>query len=116
MIVHVVLLTPRPDLSAADRADAIVTLARTTAAVPDVRRFRIGRRVRHGLPGYEQRMKSAYEIALLLELDDLEALARYLRAPAHTALGHLFAGATSEAIAYDYEMVEAVEAGRLFPA
>jgi hypothetical protein len=114
VIVHVVLLTPRPDLSVADRAAAIDTLAKTTAAVPEVRRFRIGRRVRHGLPGYEQHMKAAYEIALLLELDDLAALTRYLRAPAHSALSHLFASATSEAIAYDYDVVEAVDAGRVW--
>jgi hypothetical protein len=114
VIVHVVLLTPRPDLTAADRAAAIAALANTTAAVPEVRRFRIGRRVRHGLPGYEQHMRAAYEIALLLELDDLAALTRYLRTPAHSALGHLFATATSEAIAYDYDVVEAIDAARVW--
>ena len=89
------------------------TLARVTSAVPEIRRFRIGRRVRHGLPGYEQSMVQDYEFALILEFDDVEALGRYLKAPAHSALGRLFATATAAALAYDYEIVEAADAARL---
>jgi hypothetical protein len=37
-------------------------------------------------------------------VDDLEALKRYLQAPAHAALGELFSRATSAALAYDYDM------------
>jgi hypothetical protein len=42
-------------------------------------------------------------IALILEFDEVDALKRYLTAPAHDALGHLFFTATSAALAYDYE-------------
>lgn len=104
--MHVVLLTLRSDLAAAERSAAIDTLSRVTSEIPDVQRFRIGRRVRHALPGYEQQMKEDYQLALLLEVEDLDALKRYLQAPAHRALGRLFSAATTNAIAYDYEIVD----------
>jgi hypothetical protein len=37
-------------------------------------------------------------------VDDIAALTRYLRAPAHRALGDLFSTATQAALAYDYDM------------
>jgi hypothetical protein len=113
VIAHVVLLQPRANLSAADRQAALGTLARAASLVPDIRRFRIGRRVRHGLHGYEQTMAQDYEFALIIEFDNVEALKRYLQAPAHSALGHLFATATAAALAYDYEIVEPADAERL---
>ena len=103
MIAHIVLLQPRPDLTAAQRGEALATLERAAADVPEIRNFRLGRRVKHGLPGYEQLMPQDFEFALIIEVDDVEALKRYLRAPAHVALGQLFYTATSAALAYDYE-------------
>ena len=103
MIAHIVLLQPRPDLTDAQRQDAVVTLERAAADVPEIRSFRLGRRVKHGLPGYEQLMPQDFEFALIIEVDDVEALKRYLQAPAHVALGQLFYAATSAALAYDYE-------------
>jgi hypothetical protein len=103
VIAHIVLLQPRPDLTEAQRHDALAMLERAAADVPEIRRFRLGRRVMHGLPGYEQQMSQNFEFALIIELDDVEALRRYLRAPAHAALGQLFYTATSAALAYDYE-------------
>lgn len=114
MIAHVVLLTPRADLSPADRAHAIRTLASAASNAPDILRYRIGRRVRHGLPGYEQHMQQNYELALMMEFEDLDALRRYLTAPAHGALGHLFLAATSAALAYDYEIVDGVDGAALW--
>ena len=104
MIAHIVLLQPRPDLTADERHAALDTLSRAAAEVPEIRRFRLGRRVKHGLPGYEQQMAQDYEFALIVEVDDVAALTRYLQAPAHRALGHLFATATAAALAYDYDM------------
>jgi hypothetical protein len=104
VIAHVVLLRPRPGLTGDERRAALDTLARATADVPEIRSVRLGRRVRHGLPGYEQRMTEDYEFALIVEVDDLPALTRYLQAPAHRALGSLFSTATASALAYDYDM------------
>ena len=104
MIAHIVLLQPRADLTDEQRRAALETLAHAAANVPEIRSFRLGRRVTHGLPGYEQLMAVDYEFALVIEVDDVAALTRYLRAPAHEALGHLFSTATTAALAYDYEM------------
>ena len=107
MIAHIVLLQPRADLTAAQRQHALDTLARAAADVPEIRRFRMGRRVKHGLPGYEQ-LCPDFEFALIIEVDDVAALTRYLQAPAHAALGDLFYRATSSALAYDYALDEIV--------
>jgi hypothetical protein len=101
VIAHIVLLQPRPDLTDTQRAEAFETIRRSARHLPDVR-LRVGRRVKHGLPGYEQLMATDFEFALIVEVDDVDALKRYLQAPAHTALGELFYTATSAALAYDY--------------
>lgn len=106
MIVHIVLLQPRLDLTEAQRTAALAAIERAARNLPDVRRFRFGRRIRHGLPGYEQMMRTDYEIALIIEVDDEAALKRYLAAPAHGAIGDLFTTATAAALAYDYEMID----------
>ena len=102
MIAHLVLLQPKPELTDTQRAEAIDTMRRSAADIPEIRRFSLGRRVKHGLPGYEQRMPQDFEFALIVEVDDVDALKRYLQAPAHDALAHLFYTATSAALAYDY--------------
>jgi hypothetical protein len=104
MIAHIVLLQPNTDMTEAQRAEALETIRRSTAGIPEIRRFRLGRRVRHGLPGYEQLMPQDFEFALIIEVDDIDALKRYLQAPGHVALGQLFYTATAAALAYDYEM------------
>lgn len=108
MIAHLVLVQPRPDLTEDERRGALETLKRAAADVPEIRSLRIGRRVTHGLPGYEQQMQQDYEFALIIEVDDLPALTRYLQAPAHRALGDLFSTATAAALAYDFDMTEIV--------
>ena len=106
MIAHIVLLQPRPDLTAAQREDALAALRIAAGRVPEIRSLRLGRRVKHGLPGYEQTMRQDFEYALIVEVDDIDALKRYLEAPAHDTLGDLFARATSAALAYDYALEE----------
>jgi len=103
VIAHIVLLQPKPDLTDTQRADALETIRTSAANIPDVRRFRLGRRVKHGLPGYEQLMPQDFQFALIVEVDDVDALKRYLQAPAHDALAHLFYTATAAALAYDYD-------------
>ena len=106
MIAHVVLLQPKAELTAQQRADALETIRRSASKIPEIRRFHIGRRVKHGLPGYEQQMEHDFEFAMIVEVDDVDALKRYLSAPAHGALGQLFRTATAAALSYDYEMAD----------
>lgn len=104
MIVHVVLFQPREHLAEADRAQVLDDLRRAAATIPSVRRFRLGRRLKHGLPGYEQTMIDNYEFAALIEFDDAEGLATYLQHPSHQAIGAHFTIAAQRALAYDYDV------------
>jgi hypothetical protein len=104
MIAHIVLLQPRETLTPDERHAALEALSQSAATIPGITRFRIGRRVRHGLPGYEQQMATDFQLALLLEFDSVDALTAYLTAPAHDAIGNLFVTATAAALAYDYEL------------
>ncbi len=113
MITHVVLLQPQGALSIEQRRSVLETIETSTAHCPSVRGCRIGRRVRHGLAGYEQGMREDYEYALLLDFDGLEGLREYLTHPAHAQLGDLFTSAAATALAYDYEMLDVREAHTL---
>ena len=108
MIVHVVLFSPKPDLSESDRRKVLDALAAAATGIPSIRRLRVGKRVKHGLPGYEQAMRDDYEFAVMIEFDDVEGLKAYLRHPAHAAAGHHFTASASKALAYDYEVSESL--------
>jgi hypothetical protein len=104
MIVHVVLFSPRPDLSAPDREALLDALQTASKNIPSIKRLRVGRRVKHSLPGYEQLMHDDYEFTVLIEFDNVEGLKDYLQHPAHAAAGHHFMASASKALAYDYEV------------
>ena len=107
MISHLVLFKPRPDMTAADRDHLLQALSTAAVDIPTIRSFRVGRRIRHGRPGYEQMMTEDFEYALMLEFDDLEGLTAYLTHPNHGALARAFGpSAAAAALAYDYEIVE----------
>ena len=113
MIVHVVLFSPRADLSKADRRGLLDALVAASDEIPSIRSFRVGKRVRHGLPGYEQMMPEDFEFLVIIEVDALEALKGYLMHPSHAAFGAHFTQSSSAALAYDYEMVDVADAMRL---
>ena len=113
MIAHVILFKPKDGLAAGDRQAVLSSLQNAAAAIPAVRRFRVGRRVRHGLPGYEQAMPENFEYLVLIEVDDLPALVSYLAHPAHAAFGQHFTQSAAAALAYDYELVDAADAATL---
>ena len=112
MIAHIVLLQPRPELTEQQRSDALGMLTRAAADVPEIRRFKIGRRVKHGLPGYEQMMPE-FDFAAVIEFDDVDGLRAYLQHPAHEAVGKHFSASASAALAYDYEMWNLADAAKL---
>jgi hypothetical protein len=106
MIAHVILFTPRPDMTGAERQAVLKTLEVAAAAIPTISRIRVGARIRHGRPGYEQVMKEDFEYAVIIEFDTLEDLAAYLAHPQHAAIGKHFSESAAAALAYDYEMVD----------
>ena len=108
MIVHVVLFSPKADLPDADRSALLAALRTAAKNIPSIKRLRLGKRVKHALPGYEQMMRDDYEFALMLEFDDVDGLKSYLQHPAHAAAGHHFTASAARSLAYDYEISESL--------
>jgi hypothetical protein len=114
MIAHVILFAPKADLSDGTREELLSGLAAAAASIPSIRRFRVGARVTHGLPGYEQLMREPYAFAVIIEFDDVAGLKAYLEHPAHKGLGAHFTTSASHSLAYDYELIE-IPTGRQEP-
>lgn len=106
MIIHTVLFQPRENLTEEATAKLLDDLRHAAASISSIRRFRIGRRLKHGLPGYEQAMHDAYAFATFIEFDDAEGLKTYLQHPSHQAIGAHFTISAQRALAYDYEIIE----------
>jgi hypothetical protein len=103
VISHIVLFAPAAALSADEEQALAETIRQGVERCPTVRACRMGRRVRHGLRGYEQEMSVDYRYSLILEFDDVEGLKAYLTHPAHEQLGRVFGGGAA-ALGYDYEV------------
>ena len=108
MVAHVVLFTPKATLSADERAAFLGTLHATFAAVPDIARVRVGRRLVSTRP-YEQ-LGEHYAYIALLEFDSPDELRRYLEHPAHDALADAFYLSLERAEVGDFELVNDVGA------
>jgi Stress responsive A/B Barrel Domain len=113
VITHLVLMKPRPDLSAADRETFVAAFERALREIPSIRSVRVGRRIVHGA-GYEQTAPDLEYVASI-DFDDVAALQAYLRHPAHEELGVRFGTSLSWALVADFEVggIEALRAGRL---
>ncbi|MEO6212098.1 MAG: Dabb family protein [Vicinamibacterales bacterium] len=101
------LFEPRDEFNDATRAVFLEKIRAAATEIRSIRRFRVGRRVVHRLPGYEQAMTADYGYAAIIEFDDLGGLMEYLRHAAHAALGDYFALAAKRALAYDFELADA---------
>jgi hypothetical protein len=106
MIAHVILFKPKADMSLEDRQSVLDGLASAAVDIKSVRSLRVGRRVRHGRPGYEQAMPQDFEYAVIVEFDDVAGLTAYLEHPRHGAIAEHFGRSATAALAYDYEMIE----------
>ena len=111
MVSHVVLMTPRGDLSEVERDALIDAFTRATRDIQTIRRVSIGRRVRHGA-GYEASAPDA-DYLVVIDFDTVDDLQAYLRHPAHAELGARFNDSLSAAMVYDFEIagVDALRAG-----
>jgi hypothetical protein len=113
MIAHVILFKPKPELGSAERAAILRALTSAAREIPGVQQFRVGRRIRHGLPSYEQAMREDFEFVVIIEVESVEALKAYLMHPSHAAFGSHFTQSAAAALAYDYEVVDAADAASL---
>jgi tRNA(Leu) C34 or U34 (ribose-2'-O)-methylase TrmL len=103
MVFHVVLFRPRTDLETGARADLVEALETALQRIPSIRRFNVGRRIRHDA-GYEALMPIDLEYGAVIEFDDLAGLQEYLHHPAHQALGRQFMSSLESSAIYDYQM------------
>ena len=104
MTTHVVLFTPRPDLSDAQRSELAATLASSLDEIPSVRRYQVGRRIRLGT-AYDREAALDFAFLVVIDFDDQNGLVAYLRHPRHEALGQLFYSTSQLAAAADFETV-----------
>jgi len=116
VIVHVILFNPAEHLDADTKREILAGLASVAKEIPSVIRCRVGRRTRHGLPGYEQMMREDYAYAVIVEFADMAGLKAYLAHPSHARIGAHFAASASRSLACDYEMVEAADLEALVDA
>jgi len=112
MLFHVVLFRPRADLSAAERAGLVAALEAALGRIPSIRRFSLGRRIRHGAR-YESLMQADLGYGAVLEFDDLAGLQAYLGDPAHAALGTRFTESVEASAIYDYQVQDREDLRRL---
>jgi hypothetical protein len=103
MLFHIVLFSPRPDLTAADHASLVEALESALQRIPSIRKFNVGRRVTHGA-AYERLMPVPLDYAAVIEFDDLAGLEEYLEHPAHQALGARFMASLETSAIFDYQM------------
>ena len=115
MIVHVVMIEPRADLSERELTTALQDLEKAASEIRAISRLRVGRRIRHGLPGYEQAMTRDYSYLALIEFEDARGLQEYLQHPAHEVLSRHFASLGATSLAYDYDVWDASMAVNALP-
>jgi Stress responsive A/B Barrel Domain len=106
MIAHVVLLSPRSDLTPEQEERLIAGVERAAREIPSIQAVRVGRRIRHGQT-YEEHMAADFGFCVIFEFEDLAGLQAYLQHPAHQDLGARFYDSMAAALAYDYEMGDA---------
>ena len=90
MIAHIVLFTPKPEVT----TDAVRSFAQAVldvcGSVPSIQRAMIGKAISVD-PGYTRAMgHSTYKYAAVLEFAHSAALIDYLKHPDHAKLGRLF--------------------------
>lgn len=103
MFSHLVLMTPRADLSRDDRRAFIASFEGAIREIPTVRTVRVGERVTHGA-SYERLPLPPAQYIVAIDFDDLAGLQAYLRHPAHEELGTRFYVSLSSALVYDFDV------------
>lgn len=108
MVAHVVLYRLRADVTPGERAQFNTALVNAFSSIPEIRRYRVGRRLQVGA-AYETTMSSPFEYFGLLEFDDMAGLQAYLAHPSHVELGRLFWSCSERTLVIDYELAADLE-------
>jgi len=104
VIAHVILFRPKADLDDAGRARLFDAMRAAHRAIPQIRRFAVGERVKNGRP-YEALARD-FPFFALLEFETAADFDAYLAHAAHEELGAEFYLASEAAEAYDFETGE----------
>lgn len=105
-IAHIVLFRPKAGLADEDRQSLAGAIERARREIPGIRRFHVGRRTLR-TEGYAASMPEFPYLALI-EVDDEAALRAYLAHPAHAELARLFWATSDTALAYDFDLTDAL--------
>ena len=105
-VAHVVLFSPKETVAPDQRDEFLRAFAAAIAAVPEIQRVRVGRRLVADRP-YEQ-LGPSFEFIAILEFASTEALRGYLEHPAHDALAHTFYLTLDRALAGDFVLEDDV--------
>jgi hypothetical protein len=109
VIQHIVLFTPRSELSDEERRAFARTTIDTLVRAQEIRRFTVGRRVRVD-PGYTRSFgDKTYDYAAVLEFENQAALVRYLHSADHAELGRLFWKNCQNTVVSEVDVVDAFD-------
>jgi hypothetical protein len=106
MVVHIVLFRPKANLNGIEQRALLSSIEQAAAAIPSVRRFRIGRAVSDP-PQYELVGFPDLPYVAIVEFDDRAGLEAYLGDQMHGELGRRFNDSLEAALIYDYEVTDA---------
>jgi hypothetical protein len=103
MVAHVVLFTPRGDVSSAERQALAAAFELAARTIPTVRSVTIGKQVMDG-PTYAQVSNHDADFIAILKFDDLPGLLTYLQHPAHEELRQRFRNVLRSTQVYDFDV------------
>lgn len=90
MIAHIVLFTPKQDLTNEERRSFASSVIEALRTIPSVSRYTLGKRISVN-SGYERSFGDmTYDRSAVLEFAGTEELVAYLNHPLHHRLGELF--------------------------
>ena len=103
LIAHLLLFRLHSDVPLSEQHALVDAYATAVRDIPSIRRARVGRRVLTGR-AYEDRMRTDFPYAAILEFDDVAGVRAYLDHPAHKQISTRFFAATADSLMYDFEM------------
>jgi hypothetical protein len=109
VIAHVVLFQPKHDLAPAERDAFVAAFEQALAAIPQIRRARVGSRTSQGRL-YDRLNARDFPYIAVIEFDNESDLRAYLDHPAHDELGRRFYETAEAMLAYDFELREGKDA------
>jgi hypothetical protein len=108
VIAHIVLFTPKKELSVVERQAFAQSVRDSVRRIGGIQRAMIGRAMA-AEPQYERSFgDKTYEYAAILEFVDTAALEAYLNHPAHRDLGRLFWENCGAAVVMEADLADAL--------